>query len=347
MKPNLPKEKRNRRSSLRWVSYGVFTLCVPLLLLLFAASPPVRQGDEPVAVLVEAGWSTRDVASCLANEGVIRSPLLFRALTKLSGGDGKLKAGEYEFSPGIFPWEALKDLLEGRVVYRPFTVREGLSVEQIGDLVEQEGLGSKGVFLQHAKDPALLPEPFEPPQGQVRYALEGYLFPDTYNVNKGMSEKDLVSMMLNRFLRVFTEEVRAKAEAANLTVHQVATLASIVEKEARSPEERPIIAGVFLNRLKLGMPLQADPTVVYALGKAPGTVLWKDLEVDSPYNTYRHRGLPPGPISNFGLACLQAVLDPEDVDYLYFVAKNDGTGTHAFARTLDEHNKNRRTYQGN
>lgn len=133
----------------------------------------------------------------------------------------------------------------------------------------------------------------------------------------------------------------------NLTPHQVATLASIVEKEACTQEERPIIAAVYLNRLKIGMILQADPTVLYALGKTHGNVLWKDLEVDSPYNTYKYAGLPPGPISNFGKACLDGVLNPDDIDYLYFVVKNDGTGTHAFARTLAEHDRNRLTYQGN
>lgn len=341
------RKEKTGRGKLKKVGLLLFVCFLCLSCLTFAASCPLPEGSDPVVVWVEAGSSTRDVAGLLADVGVVRSSLLFRVLARVFRADGRLQVGEYRFEPGIFAWDALRSLVQGRVVYYTLTVREGLSVEEIADLIEERGFGSRDRFLEESHNSSLLPEFVSQSDcSRTRYALEGYLFPDTYSITKGMSEKDLVVMMVSRFSLVFSRELQNKARAMNLTPHQVATLASIVEKEACTQEERPVIAAVYLNRLKIGMILQADPTVLYSLGKTHGNVLWKDLEVDSPYNTYKYADLPPGPISNFGKACLEAVLDPDDVDYLYFVSKNDGTGTHAFARTLAEHDRNRSTYQG-
>lgn len=349
-----PRERPNpriRRVSPRAARYGIALVLSALLVATATAwymlSCPLPTDASPVTVFVEPGSSTAHVADILHQQGIIRNPLAFRALARLMRADGRLQSGEYRFGPGIFAWDAIAALTTGQVVYYPVTLREGLTVTQIAALIEEKGFGSAEEILELCKDPSLLPVP-EPAGGlgRVRYALEGYLFPDTYYFRKGMTAREIVQMMTSRFSAVFTEELIRKAQEAGMTPHEVATLASIVESEAYAAEERPIIAAVYLNRLKIGMKLDADPTVVYGLGKEPGyALLWRDLDSDSPYNTYRQPGLPPGPIGSFGEASLKAVLDPADVGYLYFVAKDDGT--HAFARTLAEHNRNVSTYRGN
>lgn len=344
----MPMTGQKARKVLTRFGVGLFLIfCLAVLSAVsYFASCPLPETAGPVTIVVEPGASTREVAGILKDAGVIRSPLFFRAVARLTGADGRIQSGEYRFEPGVYVWDALDSLVHGRVVYYSLTVREGLAVEDIALLVEERGLGSKDKFLEAAGDPSLAPDFVpEPYLKSAKHALEGYLFPDTYYIRKGMTERDLVVMMVRRFEQVFTKDLREKAASANLTPHEVATLAAIVEREAQTAEERPIIAAVYLNRLQIGMKLDADPTVLYAVGKPPNApVLLKDLEVDSPYNTYRNPGLPPGPIGSFGKASLEAVLNPDDVDYLYFVAKNDGT--HAFAHTLDEHNANVATYQG-
>jgi UPF0755 protein len=341
-------DKPPRRNRLFKYGVGVFLVfsAVAVGAVSHLCSCPLPETSGPVTLLVEPGMSTRDVALLLKSHGVIRSDLFFRVLTRVKGADGRIQAGEYSFEPGIHALDVLDSLVRGRVIYYSLTVREGLSLDQIAAVVEERGFGSKEAFVEAASDKSLAPD-YVPAEylESAKTPLEGYLFPDTYYIRRGMSERELVLMMLKRLEQVFTKEMQEKAARVDLTPHQAATLASIVEREAQVASERPIIAAVYLNRLRIGMKLDADPTVLYALGKPPDAqVLWKDLEVDSPYNTYRNPGLPPGPICNFGKASLEAVLSPEDVDYLYFVAKNDGT--HAFARTLSEHNANCATYQG-
>jgi UPF0755 protein len=329
--------------------FGVVVALAVLFLTLSAASCvlscPLPKGSAGVSVYVEPGSSTVEVADLLYRSGVVRSPLAFRALARLMGADGKIQSGEYLFEPGIYAWDAISSLVQGRVVYYSLTVREGLTAEKIASLIEERGFGDREKFLALAKDPSLAPDLVSREELEgTRYVLEGYLFPDTYYIRRGMSEREIVAMMLKRFSQVFSRDLQDKARGAGMTPHQVATLASIVEREAFAAEERPVIAAVYLNRLKIGMKLDADPTVVYALGEVAGySLLYKDLEVDSPYNTYRNAGLPPGPIGNFGKASLEAVLNPRNVDYLYFVAKKDGS--HAFARTLSEHNVNVARYR--
>ncbi len=313
--------------------------------LAFMASCPLPKDAQPVIVSIEPGCSTGQVAVLLRDSGVIRNPLLFRGFARIMGVGTKIQSGDFQFEPGIFLWDVLKSLVEGRVIYYTLTVREGLAVEQIANLVEERGFGSEAAFLEAAADLTLLPSfvAREEVEG-TKYPLEGYLFPDTYFIRKGASERDLVSMMLSRTNAVFDKRLRDLARENGLTPHQAATVASIVEREAQAADERPTIAAVYLNRLRIGMKLDADPTVMYALGKYRGGLLWKELEIDSPFNTYKNIGLPPGPISNFGKASLEAVLHPKVVDYLYFVSKNDGT--HAFAETFSEHQRNVREYRG-
>lgn len=327
---------------------GVFLICCLAVLsyVAYLSSCPLPGTSPPVTVTVDPGASTRQVADSLKAAGVIRNSLVFRITARLMGADGRIQSGEYRFEPGIHIWDALSSLVRGKVVSYSLTVREGLGIEDIAALVEERGLGSKSKFMEAAQDRSLAPD-FVPQSylESAKHPLEGYLFPDTYYIRKGMSEKDLAVMMARRFAQVFSKDLQKKASSAGLTPHEAASLAAIVEREAQAAGERPIIAAVYLNRLKIGMKLDADPTVLYAVGKPPdATVLFKDLEAESPYNTYKNAGLPPGPIGNFGKASLEAVLNPSNVDFLYFVAKNDGT--HAFACTLAEHNANVAVYQG-
>lgn len=303
---------------------------------------PVPGSDEPVIVSVPPGATTRQIGLILQEAGLVKHAWMFRLVVEMKGQDGKLRAGEYELRPGITMAQIVEKLLRGHVVTYPLTVPEGLTVEQIATLVEQRGLGSREKFLEAARNPELVRE-FLPEDAECREPLEGYLFPDTYLFPRHVTEEFMVRAMVSRFNQVFSEEWRRRATDLGFSAHQMATLASIIEREAVVADERPIISGVYHNRLKVGMRLQADPTVLYALGRSSGAVRFRDLEVDSPYNTYRYAGLPPGPIANFGVAALRAALFPADVPYYYFVARNDGT--HAFAVTYQQHLANIAKYQ--
>lgn len=329
------------------ITFGFIALIclVAFALLFYLSSSPLPENSDPVYVLISPGSSTRQISELLYQENLIRSPDWFRIMARITGADGDMKAGEYCFESRMFVWDIIADLKEGKVIYHPFTIREGLCVEEIAEILSEKSVIDKEVFLELAKDPDLVSSFASAEELQnCIYPVEGYLFPDTYSIQRNVSEREIILMMLNRFSEVFTPELQEKAKEQGFSVHEVATLASIVEKEAVVDEERPIIAGVYINRLNIGMKLDADPTVLYALGRYSGTLLWKELEVDSLYNTYKYVGLPPGPICNFGKASLEAVLEPADVDYLYFVSKNDGT--HAFARTFSEHLRNVQIYQG-
>jgi UPF0755 protein len=273
------------------------------------------------------------IAAILASSGVIEEDVRFLLLARLSGRAGRLRAGEYRLPYGQSPWQVLKTLSAGRVLYRQITIPEGADLRRVAELLAAEGWVGRERLLALARDRELL-QKFDIPAD----TLEGYLFPDTYALSRGQqNEADILRQMVGRTLAVF-EEVRSVNESsAALSRHQVLTLASIVEKETGQAEERPLIARVFLNRLVKGMRLQADPTAVYGRPDFQGPVTSLDLRVPSPYNTYLIDGLPPGPIANPGRAAIEAVLRPAEHDYLYFVATS--TSTHHFSRTLEEHNR--------
>lgn len=347
MRGDAPAAARPARHRVNPVAAALSALFVLVAAFVYVFSCPLPEGSLPVRVYVEPGSSTADVADLLFENGIVRYPLAFRVLARVLRADGKIQSGEYDFEPGIYAWDAITSLTSGQVVYYSVTVREGLTVEQTATLIEERGFANADDILALCKDASLLPKVAEgADMSRVRYPLEGYLFPDTYYIRRGMTAREIVDMMLGRFAAVFTKDIEEKAAAAGLTPHEAATLASIVESEAYAADERPVIAAVYHNRLEDGMKLDADPTVVYAIGEEPGySLLYRDLEFDSPYNTYKNAGLPPGPIGNFGKASLEAAVSPADVDYYYFVAKSDGT--HAFARTLSEHNHNVATFRGN
>jgi UPF0755 protein len=239
------------------------------------------------------------------------------------------------------PLEVIAKIARGDVFVITLTFPEGLSVAEMASIVESHGLDSATAFAAAASDPAAI-RTLDP----SARTLEGYLFPETYRLGRKTDASRLVQLMVERVTQVITPELRGEAEKVGLSIHQLVTLASLVEKETARAEERPIVAAVYLNRFRIGMLLQCDPTVVYALqavGKYSGKLHHDDLAYDSPYNTYRYAGLPPGPIAAPGKASLEATVHPADVDYLYFVSRNDGS--HEFATTLAEHNRNVQKYQ--
>jgi UPF0755 protein len=297
-------------------------------------------GDDQL-VDIPTGASTRSIGDALIAAGVIRDDITYRLALWLSGNARRLQAGEYRFEGPMNARDVLEKIARGEVDRVAITFPEGLTIKEMSKIFESHGLGSAAAFVKAAGDPSLV-RSFD----TVARDLEGYVFPDTYAVSRRLDAAGLVHLMVERFDRMLTPELRQAAADRGWTVRQLVTLASIVEKETAQPEERPRIAAVYGNRLKIGMPLQCDPTVIYALdhaGKFDGNLRRGDLTFDSPYNTYRYPGLPPGPIASPGKASLEAVAHPADADFLYFVSRNDGS--HEFARTLDEHNRNVQKFQ--
>ena len=297
-------------------------------------------GDE-VFVDVEPGDSTRTIAARLAAAGVVRDELTFRLAARRTGRDRELKAGEYRFDRPLSVLDVIDKVARGRVHLRSITFPEGLTIGQMAGVFEAAGFGAAGAFEAAAGQAALVAD-LDPDAAN----LEGYLFPETYALPREATARDLVAAMVAQFRTEFDDELRARAVERRLSVRAVVTLASIIQKEAGAAAEHELVSAVFNNRLRIGMPLQSDPTVIYALERAAlydGNLTRASLQFDSPYNTYRYGGLPPGPIAAPGEAVLRAALAPADVSYLYFVSRNDGT--HAFAETLREHNRNVREFQ--
>ena len=303
---------------------------------------PFRGYPGPdLLVDIPPGEGTRAIGQRLTEAGIVRDPLTFRLALKVSGNARGLQAGEYRFDRPMSMLEVIDKIARGDVDVLSVTFPEGLTIAEMAAIFEARGFGPASTFISAANDASAI-QAVDPSARD----LEGYLFPDTYALPRRVPPSRAVHAMVEQFQQVLTPQVRAAAEARGLTVRQLVTLASIVEKETARADERPLVAAVYSNRLKLGMGLQSDPTVIYALqrgGAFTGNLRRDDLNVDSPYNTYRYAGLPPGPIAAPGKASLEAAANPAAVDYLYFVSRNDGS--HAFGRTLDEHNRNVQKYQ--
>jgi UPF0755 protein len=283
-----------------------------------------------VRVTIPPGASVAVAAESLAKHGVISFPRVFRAYASISGGDRKLQPGTYMLRRSESYPVVLKRLVEGRGLVNTVTIPEGWEVSDIVPALAREARVPVDSLEAAVRDTALLRR-----AGAPTKTLEGYLFPETYVFSHGASANQIVRAMLVQFERRWKAEWNAQLDSLKMTRHQIITLASIIEKEARLAKERPIISAVYHNRLRLGMALQADPTVQYALGEHKERVMTRDLAVKSPYNTYQNPGLPPGPIASPGAASIEAALFPADLPYLYFVAHPDGH--HEFRRTFREH----------
>ena len=292
-------------------------------------------------VEIPAGSGPAAMARRLADAGVVRDPSAFRVAVWLRGAGRRLQAGEYRFDQPMTPAEVVDKIARGDVYVRSITFREGLTIRQMAELFESKGFGPAADFVAATRNAGIV-RALDP----AARDLEGYLFPDTYALPRKATAEQLIARMVAAFENTLTPDLRARAAARGLSVRGFVTLSSIVEKETGRAEERGMVAAVYSNRLKIGMGLQCDPTVIYALeraGRYTGNLTREDLKFESPYNTYRYAGLPPGPIASPGRASLEATANPADVPYLYFVSRNDGS--HAFASTLDEHNRNVFEYQ--
>jgi peptidoglycan lytic transglycosylase G len=298
------------------------------------------EGEERI-VEVPQGAGGGVVASRLADAGVIRSPGFFRLLVRVTGAAGRLHAGEYRFAGPLSPLAVRHRLVSGDVLLHPVTIPEGLRMDQVFEILVLAGFGVLDEFREVAGDGKLIHD-LDPDASD----LEGYLYPDTYRLPRTIPEADIIRGMVERFRSVYGPEEHERARELDLSLREVVTLASLVEKEAGEVEERPLVSSVFHNRLRRGMLLQCDPTVIFALIREdayPGRLTRAGLEFDSPYNTYLYPGLPPGPIASPGYESLQAVLHPAESDYLYFVSMN--TGRHHFSESLDEHRRAVNRYQ--
>lgn len=309
---------------------------------------PLAPAGEAVVYTIDSGASASAIGADLEAQGVIRSSRQFEVLVVLTGLQNALEAGEYEFERGMPAITVVRRIASGRTVSQQVTFPEGIRIEEMGLLLEAEGVISSSEFRA-----ALVKAQYDFPflQQVSAESLQGYVFPAGYEFAQETTAEQVVATMLLGFQDNVADVIQL--EGQTLTLSEVITLAAIVEREAVAPEERPIIAGVFLNRLRAGIPLGADPTVQYAVAEDPASVeqygYWKqgltldDLKIDSPYNTYIYAGLPPGPIANPGLSSIQAVVRPAVMEFLFFVSKNDGT--HVFAETLEEHLANVEIYQ--
>lgn len=291
---------------------------------------PVCGSDEYKVIDIIEGMDSHKIAKLLAEEKLIKSQSAFLILARLNGSSRRLKAGKYKFNSKLSISQILRKLVHGEVIRQHLVIPEGFTIAQIAQLWEKKDLGKSSDFEQATRNPNLLQK-----YHIEASTLEGYLFPNTYEVTYSTTPEMFIELMLREFNHKFTNKLRQEADNLGISVHEVVTLASIIEKESKVDYERPIISAVFHNRLRRGWKLQADPTVLYALGNPKRNLTRDDLKSDSPYNTYIHKKLPPGPICNPGIASIIAAVRPDKTPYMYFVAM--GNGTHYFSRTLNEH----------
>lgn len=325
----------------RWIMLGLcLVLAVGFFTVQWILQPKVDPNSDPPLIMVDIpdGRSFHDIALYLDAQGLLNHRPTFELLAKVTSADRSIKPGEYGFHAGMRPLDILSDLQQGHVVLHQVTFPEGFTLLQIARRLAAQGLAEEAEFLRLARD-----REFIATLGVHADTLEGYLFPTTYRFAKYSTAKDLIGTMVAFTWKAFTPALRHRSKEMGMSMHEVLTLASVIEKETGASSERSLISGVFHNRLGRHIPLQSDPTVIYALESFDGNLRKRDLSVDNPYNTYRYRGLPPGPIANPGLQSIRAALYPDKNSYLFFVSRNDGT--HHFSSTLSEHNRAVNKYQ--
>ncbi|RED65622.1 endolytic transglycosylase MltG [Cohnella lupini] len=349
-----PQVRRRKPRVLLWsflIALGiVLSVAGGALFYLWNGLRPAPASASPVKITISSGMRAKNVAELLELNGLIRSAFLFSGWLKVEGEGSRFQAGEYELTPGMTRDEIVAKLNTGDIVAAAtirFTIPEGFTVQQIAARMVEAAKLDKAKFLEAAGKADLwtgsLWAKAVPTDKDLRYPLEGYLFPETYEMKRGSTETDIINRMLSELdhkLDQLPEDWQSVLEERGLTVHQLLTIASLVEREVVVDEERPIVSSVIQNRLRIKMPLQIDATIQYLLDKQKERLLEEDLKVESPYNTYLNAGLPPGPIASPSLKSIEAALYPEQTDYLYYVTKKDGTNTHLFAVTYKQHQKN-------
>ena len=300
---------------------------------------PVSDDTRKIIIEVEPGMTLQQVTQRLAKNRLLKSPRAFLALAWLKGKESQIQVGEFELSPSLSVREILEIVTSGKTYLRPVTIPEGYRITEMAVVFAHSGLAKEEQFIHEAGNPELIAS-----LNLHTENLEGYLFPETYHFGKYTGAKKIVKAMSDTFKqRVLKPEILKRAEEMGMTIHEIITLASLIEKETGLETERKLISSVFHNRLKKKMLLQTDPAVIYAIKNFDGNIRKKDLSVDSPYNTYKYPGLPPGPIASPGMESIIAALNPVESPYLYFVSRQDGS--HHFSKTLTGHNRAVRRYQ--
>lgn len=320
------------------VGIGIFILFI-LGLAYSQATRPVSLEANPVIFEIEKGMTLKRIAQTLGERQLIHSPSAFRLLAFFKNKQSQIHAGEFELSPSMTPGEILQRITSGQTVLYTVTIPEGYRITEIAALFAEKGLVDAETFIQLSESEELAHS-----LGIQEKNLEGYLYPETYSFSKNTGEKKIIQTMVETFnARILKPEYIERAKETGFTFHEIITLAALIEKETGKDEERKLISSVFHNRLKKKMRLQCDPTVIYIIKDFDGNLRKRDLFLDSPYNTYRYSGLPPGPIASPGKGSIEAALFPADTDHLYFVSKQDGS--HQFTSNLVDHNRAVRKYQ--
>lgn len=324
------------------ISFSALVILTCLVLgsrFLFYASQPASDDHRTVLIEVKPGMSVNQVSQALYENKLVTSSRTFRFLSWITGKQGQLHIGEYELSPSLSPWEILNKLTSGKIFQHLVTIPEGYRLTEIASVLEKKGLVDKEKFLMETGRKELIASLNIPTE-----SLEGYLFPETYQFSKHLREEKIIRIMVETFKqRVLTQDIQNRAREMGMTLHEVITLASLIEKETGLESERELISSVFHNRLKKRMLLQTDPAVIYAIADFDGNLRKKDLSVRTPYNTYMNPGLPPGPIASPGLKSILAAMYPANTRHLYFVSRQDGS--HHFSDNLEDHNRAVSKYQ--
>jgi len=311
--------------------------CIFLNIFIYADKPastkPVKQ-----VIIVKPGQKFKSLSQILHKKGVINHPAKFRLFSRIKGYDKNIKAGEYVLSSTMTPKIILEIFVMGKVRLHKLTIPEGYNLRQVAQVVSRAGFGTEADFFEAATNADLVRS-----KGIDAQTFEGYLFPDTYYFTKDATPDKVISSMVKRFWSVFKPEWKNRAKTLGFTIHQVVALASIIEKETGAAVERPIISSVFHNRLKRRIRLESDPTVIYGIKDFNGNLTRRDLAENTSYNTYRIKGLPPGPIANAGIEAIEAALYPADTRFIFFVSKKNNT--HQFSTNIKDHNRAVRKYQ--
>ncbi|MCK5311028.1 MAG: endolytic transglycosylase MltG [Desulfobacteraceae bacterium] len=325
---------------------GIVFLCILIASFVFFkkvskfSSTPYDLAGQAIKFNIKPGQNLSVISDNLQNQGIIKSSFFFKILVSYKESAKELKAGEYMLSASKTPLQILFIITKGSVKLYKLTIPEGLNVKEIAQRVENAGFGTKENFILLADSKIFTKE-----LGINQVNLEGYLYPETYFFPKNTSQKKIIKAMVKTFNKAYTPEFRKQTIDMGFSIHEIVTLASIIEKETGAAKERPVISSVFHNRLKKGMRLESDPTVIYGIKDFNGNITRKDLRTWTPYNTYKIKALPPGPIANPGGMSIKAALYPATTDYIFFVSKKDTT--HKFSKTMKEHNKAVRKYQLN
>jgi len=308
-----------------------------------AVAPVNAASTGYVNVLIPSGATTNKVGAILYDYSLIRDVSQFKLIARLEGYDGKLQAGEFTLSQAMSMRELLETLSSGSANTKRFTIPEGYTIAKTADKLENDGFIDRDIFMEAIEDGEFLYKFMSfLPEGPNR--LEGFLFPETYDVFTTATEEDIINRMLMQFDKEFTDEYYLRADELGFSLYEIITIASMIEAEAKVSVDRPLIASVIYNRLTIGMPLQLDATVQYALGETKERLLIKDTQIDSPYNTYIITGLPPGPICSPGADAIKAAVYPADSDYIFYVLKPDKSGEHNFATNISDFSRFRRQY---